>query len=105
MSFVIPTHPDAILSIPIEAYEKEMSIGLGAYTAAQKALESFRHDVHSHNPKTFIVTGNILPFEHHTIPKWFTLGIQKTMESRLIATAARTYQAENIQYVVWYLQS
>ncbi|KAF9546449.1 NAD(P)-binding protein [Agrocybe pediades] len=97
-SVAVPSVEGEILSIPVESYEQEAAIGINTFTAAQKALESFRSEVHRHNPKTFIVTGNILPFSHHTIPKWYTLGIQKALESRLVATAANTYQAENIQF-------
>ncbi|PPQ98471.1 hypothetical protein CVT26_013872 [Gymnopilus dilepis] len=97
-SLNIPPVENDILSIPVSTYEESVSLALGVFTAAQKAVPGFRSEVHRNHPKTFIVTGNILPFNQYSPPKWFTLGVQKTIEARFIATAAKSYEAENFQF-------
>lgn len=92
-----PTDPNDFLSIPIKAYQDSASIGVGGFIAAQKALASFRSDGHKENPKSFIVTGNLLPFEQYNPPGWYTLGAQKALLTRFVATASQSYQNENIQ--------
>lgn len=92
-----PQTPDDLLTIPVDAYYDAASVGLGAYTAAQKALPSFRHEIHRENPKAFIVTGNILPFSQYSPPGFHTLGLQKALQTRFVATAARAYESENFQ--------
>ena len=57
-----PQTPDDILTNPADAYYDAAAIGLNAFTAVQKALPSFRNEVHRDPPKAFIVTGNTLPF-------------------------------------------
>ncbi|KAH9479727.1 Diacetyl reductase [(S)-acetoin forming] [Psilocybe cubensis] len=97
-SRVGPTDPNEFLSVPIEAYQDAASIGVGGFIAAHKALASFRSEVHKENPKVFIVTGNLLPFEQYNPPGFFTLGAQKALLSRFVATASQSYQNENIQF-------
>ena len=69
----------------------------GVFTAAQKALPSFRHEIHRENPKLFIMTGNILPFSQYSPPRYHTLGLQKALQTRFFATAAKAYESENFQ--------
>jgi len=45
------------------------------------------------------VTGNALPFSQYSPPVYHTLGLQKALQTRFIATAAKTYESENFQYV------
>ena len=94
-----PPTPDDLLTIPVNAYYDAASIGLGAFTAAQKVLLSFRNEIHREHPKAFIVTGNILPFRQYSPPAYHTLGLQKALEARFVATAAKAYESENFQYV------
>ena len=93
--------PNDLLTIPVDAYYDAASIGLGAFTAAQKALPSFRNEIHRRHPKTFIVTGNILPFSQYSSPSFHTLGLQKALQTRFVATAAKEYESENFQYVLF----
>ncbi|KIM41495.1 hypothetical protein M413DRAFT_445485 [Hebeloma cylindrosporum] len=93
-----PPTPDDILTIPVDAYYDAASVGLGAYTAAQKVLPSFRNEIHREHPKAFIVTGNILPFSQYSPPAYHTLGLQKALQTRFIATAAKSYESENFQF-------
>ncbi|KAF8904737.1 hypothetical protein CPB84DRAFT_1772690 [Gymnopilus junonius] len=97
-SLHIPPNPDDALSLPVSSYEDSVALGVGAFTAAQKALASFKNAVHRDHPKAFIVTGNILPFAQYSPPKFFTLGIQKVLEARFVATASKSYEAENFQF-------
>jgi len=96
-----PLTPDDLLTIPVDAYYDAASIGLGAFTAAQKVLPSFRNEIHHENPKAFIVTGNILPFSQYSPPVYLTLGLQKALQTRFVATAAKAYESENFQYVTF----
>jgi hypothetical protein len=94
-----PPTPDDLLTIPVDAYYDAASVGLGAFTAAQKALPSFRNEIHREHPKTFIVTGNILPFSQYSPPAYHTLGLQKALQTRFVATAAKAYESENFRYI------
>ena len=96
-----PPTPDDLLTIPVNAYYDAASIGLGAFTAAQKVLLSFRDEIHCEHAKAFIVTGNILPFRQYSPPAYHTLGLQKALEARFVATAAKAYESENFQYVAF----
>ena len=46
-----PQTPDDILTIPADAYYDAASIGLNAFTAAQKALPSFQGEAHRDHPQ------------------------------------------------------
>ena len=96
-----PQTANDVLTILADAYSDAASIGLNAFTAAQKALPSFRNEVHRDHPKAFIVTGNILPFSQYSPPTFHTLGLQKALQTRFVATAAKTYESENFQYVLF----
>jgi hypothetical protein len=95
----VPPIASDILSLSVNDYYDTISVGLGVFVAAKKALTSgLRDNLHRTNPKTFIVTGNLLPFTQYTTPTYFTLGSQKAVAARFIATAAETYGlTENIQ--------
>lgn len=98
-SLAVPPIQSDILSLSVNDYYDSISVGLGVFAVAKKALTSgFRDSLHRTNPKTFIVTGNILPFTQYTPATFFTLGSQKAVAARFIATAARTYGlTENIK--------
>ncbi|KDR74023.1 hypothetical protein GALMADRAFT_71414 [Galerina marginata CBS 339.88] len=94
----IPENNIDFLSLTDEDYQESAAIGLGMFTAARKALSSFRQPVHRDHPKSFIITGNILPFDQYAPPNFYALGVQKTLQARFAATAAKAYEAENIQF-------
>ncbi|KAF9534371.1 hypothetical protein CPB83DRAFT_879583 [Crepidotus variabilis] len=99
-----PPNPKDFLSIPLDDYFKQSAVGLNAYTAAQAALPGFRDPVHKNHPKAFIVTGNILVYNWvSSALHWHTLGIQKTLEARLIATSAGAYEEEGIKFYYAFL--
>ncbi|KAF8153978.1 hypothetical protein B0H34DRAFT_719881 [Crassisporium funariophilum] len=97
-SFIAPPVANDPLSLSAEAVYDSASIGLGAFTAAKEALASFRNEVHRNHPKAFIATGNLLPFDIYASPAYFTLGLQKAVETRLIATSAKAYESEGIRF-------
>jgi hypothetical protein len=93
--------PNDLLTIPVDEYYDAAFVGLGGFTAAQKALPSFRDEIHQEHPKTFIVTGNILPLSQYSPPSFHTLGLQEALQTRFVVTAAKAYETENFQYVVF----
>ena len=97
-SFNAPPTQTDLLSLPAEVYYNSAAIGLGAFTAAQAALKGFRDEAHRDHPKAFIVTGNVLPYTQKAAPSYFTLGVQKALETRLIATASENYEPEGIRF-------
>ncbi|KAF9534370.1 hypothetical protein CPB83DRAFT_879582 [Crepidotus variabilis] len=94
-----PPNPKDFLSIPLDDYFKQSTVGLNAYTAAQAALPNFRDPIHKNHPKAFIVTGNILAFNWVSSSLvYHTLGIQKVVEARLVATSAEVYEQEGFKF-------
>ncbi|KAF8182930.1 hypothetical protein BJ912DRAFT_928345 [Pholiota molesta] len=63
-----------------------------------KAIASFKNEVHRNHPKVFIATGNLLPFSQASSSQYFTLGMQKALETRFISTAVQSYQGEDIKF-------
>lgn len=96
----VPPSPSHILSLSSEAYYESAAIGLGVFTSAKQAVDSFKDKVHRDHPKAFIATGNILPFNQFSPSQYHTLGVQKALATRLIATAARSYKEDDIKYVL-----
>jgi hypothetical protein len=84
------------ISHPVDAYYDSAPLGLGAFIAAQKALPSFRNEIHR---GPFVMTGNI-PFSQYSPPGYHTLGLQKALQTRFVATAVRVYESENFQYAL-----
>ena len=98
MAFAYPPKANDILSLPVEDLSKATNIGVNAFAAAQAALPGFRDPIHKGHPKTFIVTGNVLPFLDVVPASYWALGVQKTIISRLIANASQAYEAEGFQF-------
>ncbi|KJA22150.1 hypothetical protein HYPSUDRAFT_41299 [Hypholoma sublateritium FD-334 SS-4] len=94
----IPPSPTHILSLSSEAYYESAALGLGVFTAAKQAVENFKNDIHRDHPKAFIATGNILPFTQFSPSPYHTLGVQKALATRLIATAAQSYKEDDIKF-------
>ncbi|KAJ3513691.1 hypothetical protein NLJ89_g2807 [Agrocybe chaxingu] len=97
-SVAFPEDEADFLSLSSEEVYKAALLGAGTFAAAQQALKSFRNDVHREHPKAFIVTGNLLPFDQFSPSKFFTLGAQKALQTRFVATASKSYEAENIKF-------
>lgn len=104
-SLAIPPKPNDLFSLSPEEYFKSTKIGLNVFTAAKAAVERFRDPIHKDHPKAFIYTGNLLPFNQVVSPSYFTLGVQKTLALRLIATSSNTYEAEGFKFYYAHLVS
>ncbi|KAJ7682859.1 hypothetical protein B0H17DRAFT_1075149 [Mycena rosella] len=60
---ITPPVPDDPLTLSVEALTKQTAVGLAVFTAAQEALSGFRSEANKGTHKTFIVTGNPLPWK------------------------------------------
>ena len=93
-----PPVPEDPLTLSLETMTQMTTVPLSVYSAAQEALQGFRSDTHKSTPKTFIVTGNPLPWVPSTErPGFLGLGIQKLVEWRLMNQFASSYSKENIR--------
>src|ERR1700760_2272342 len=72
-----PTDP---LTLSVESLTHQTAFGLSVFAAAQEAMGGFRSDKDA--LKTFIVTGNPLPWASTGEPKWLGLNIQKVVQWR-----------------------
>ncbi|KAJ6465828.1 hypothetical protein C8R45DRAFT_1219668 [Mycena sanguinolenta] len=69
-TMVTPPVPEDPLTLPLEAFRQHTDVGLSVYVAAQEALAGFRSETHKDMLKTFIVTGNPLPWVPGFGPRW-----------------------------------
>ncbi|KAJ6542725.1 hypothetical protein B0H19DRAFT_1076780 [Mycena capillaripes] len=98
-TFVPPPVPEDPLTLSLEAFKKQTDVGLAVYAAAQEALAGFRSEVHKGVLKTFIVTGNALPWlPGSDNPSFFGMNIQKVMEWRLMEIFASAYSKEQTRF-------
>ncbi|KAJ7737901.1 hypothetical protein DFH07DRAFT_752757 [Mycena maculata] len=93
-----PTPADP-LTLPIESLMQQTVFGVSVFAAAQEAV-AFRADVHKDALKTFIVTGNALPWLSGPAadPKWLGTNIQKVVMWRLVDILRTAYSKENIRF-------
>jgi len=103
--FKAPTDPTDPLSLPLEDFTEAVFTGLGVFVAAQQALPGFRSETHKDSTKTFIVTGNLLPFLPPTSPSYLGLDTQKSIQARLVDLFSRVYPKEDIRFYVAHLVS
>ena len=103
MSFAYPPKANDILSLPVEDLLKATNIGVNAFAAAQAALPGFRDPIHKGHPKTFIVTGNVLPFLDVVPASYWALGVQKTIIS---PTHHKRMRQKDFNFISlqWYLR-
>jgi len=85
---------DDPLSLPLEAFKQHTDVGLAVYAAAQEALQGFRSETHKGALKTFIVTGNPLPWVPATAPNWLGLNVEKVLKWRLMEIFSHAYSKE-----------
>jgi NAD(P)-dependent dehydrogenase (short-subunit alcohol dehydrogenase family) len=95
--FKAPPDPTDPLSLPLENFKEAVFIGLGVFVAAQQALPGFRSATHKDSTKTFIVTGNLLPFIPPTSHSYFGLDTQKSIQARLVDLFSSVYSKEDIR--------
>ncbi|KAJ7260904.1 hypothetical protein B0H12DRAFT_363395 [Mycena haematopus] len=96
-AFVPPPVPEDPLSLSLEEFKQHTDVGLGVYAAAQEALVGFRSETLK-GLKTFIVTGNSLPWFHGDRPRSFALNVEKVIEWRLVEILSRAYSKEGFRF-------
>ncbi|KAJ7789562.1 hypothetical protein B0H14DRAFT_3573298 [Mycena olivaceomarginata] len=87
---VAPPNPADPLTLPLEAFKQHTDVGLSVYAAAQEAIRGFRSETHKGALKTFIVTGNPLPWIPATHLNW--IGWERR-EDHAVAEGSRFYFA------------
>ncbi|KAJ7231721.1 hypothetical protein B0H12DRAFT_1212799 [Mycena haematopus] len=86
------------LTLSLEAFKQHTDCGLAVYAAAQEALVGFRSETHKGALKTFIVTGNPLPWVPADRPSWLGGNIEKVIKWRLAEVLSRAYSAEGFRF-------
>jgi len=85
---------DLLASLEFESFQNSNAIGSGIFLAAQESLKAFRSPVHASHVKSFIVTGNILPFVPATSPLFFCLALQKKIAAHTVEQLHHSYTKE-----------
>ncbi|KAJ7875315.1 hypothetical protein B0H14DRAFT_3548896 [Mycena olivaceomarginata] len=96
---VAPPNPADPLTLPLEAFKQHTDVGLSVYAAAQEAIRGFRSETHKGALKTFIVTGNPLPWIPATHLNWIGGNVEKTMQWRLMELLSHAYSKEGSRIV------
>ncbi|KAJ6542639.1 hypothetical protein B0H19DRAFT_1171197 [Mycena capillaripes] len=97
-SFVPAPVREDPLTLPLETFKQHTDVGLSVYAAAQEALQGFRSEKNKGALKTFIITGNPLPFVSAENPLWLGLSVQKIIEWRLMEIFASAYSKEQSRF-------
>ncbi|KAJ7657885.1 hypothetical protein DFH06DRAFT_1409011 [Mycena polygramma] len=97
-SFITAPTPADPVTLPVESFKAQTDLAVSVYAAAQEALKGFRSDTHKGALKTFIITGNPLPFAPVDNPLWLGLSVQKIIKWRLAEIFALAYAKENIRF-------
>ncbi|KAJ7631916.1 hypothetical protein DFH06DRAFT_1337437 [Mycena polygramma] len=98
VSFTQPPTPADPMTLPLESFKAQTDLAVSVYAAAQEALKGFRSDIHKGALKTFIITGNALPWIPVDDPLWLGLSVQKIIEWRLAEIFALAYAKEQIRF-------
>lgn len=101
---------DPLATLSADAFQASNSVASGVFLAAQKSLKAFRSPVHASHAKSFIYTGNILPFVPATNPVFFSLALQKKIAAHTIEQLHHSYTkgkigAESIRFHYAHLAS
>ncbi|KAJ7783975.1 hypothetical protein DFH07DRAFT_874309 [Mycena maculata] len=98
-TFTRPPVPEDPLTLSVESFTEQAAVGLSVFAAAQEAVAGFRSaGMHKDTLRTFIVTGNPLPFVPVDRGMWTPLSVQKLIEWRLVALFAASYAKEGIRF-------
>ncbi|KAF8183744.1 hypothetical protein K438DRAFT_1724297 [Mycena galopus ATCC 62051] len=95
---VSPPVPEDPLTLPLEAFKQHTDVGLSVYAAAQEAVLGFRSETNKDTLKTFIVTGNPLPWIPATASGWLGLNTEKVLKWRLIEILSRAYAKDGFRF-------
>jgi hypothetical protein len=95
----VPHNDDPLSGLSINDFEKALNVGtISVWSAAQAAMRGWKK-LPTSTPKTFIFTGNLLPWA--PVPRWVTLGVQKAASAHLIETLAIQYGEKGYRYSIW----
>ena len=101
----VPKVPGDPATVELSAVKTAAEITVGLFASIQQAVAGFRSlPADSSVPKTFIFTGNRVPFLPRSAP-WsdlFTLGLQKTDGAYLTEIFHTAYEKEGFRYVSLY---
>ncbi|KAJ6542742.1 hypothetical protein B0H19DRAFT_1310715 [Mycena capillaripes] len=86
------------LTLSLESFKEHTNVGLAVYAAAQEAIRGFRSEAHRDTQKTFIVTGNSLPWVPANIPKYLGLSMKKLIEWHLMENLSSAYSKEQFRF-------
>jgi NAD(P)-dependent dehydrogenase (short-subunit alcohol dehydrogenase family) len=88
-SAMTPTPPNDPFNIPLEGFERDMTItSTSVFVAAQQAVLGFAA-LPAESAKTFLFTGNILNVT--TLPGFITQGAAKSAAAHMMMAAAAAY--------------
>ncbi|KAF7368822.1 hypothetical protein MVEN_00207400 [Mycena venus] len=97
--FVPPPVPEDPLTLSVGDLKRQTDVGVAVYAAAQEALKGFRSETLKDTAhKTFIITGNALPWIPASGGAWMGLNIQKVMEWRLMEIFSSVYSKEGARF-------
>ncbi|KAJ7145799.1 hypothetical protein C8R44DRAFT_723701 [Mycena epipterygia] len=97
-AFEAPPTPGDPLTLSVESFAAQTALGVSVFAAAQEAMKGFRSNVHKDSLKTFIATGNPLPWVPADEPMWLGGSTQKLVQWRLMEMFASAYSKENIRF-------
>ncbi|KAJ7288530.1 hypothetical protein C8J57DRAFT_1494822 [Mycena rebaudengoi] len=93
-----PADVEDPLTLSVESITAQTAVGLGVFVAAQEYVRGARAGLPQGTPKTFIATGNPLPWAEVAERKWLGLSVQKLVQWRLIEQFAASYSKENFRF-------
>ncbi|KAJ7288533.1 hypothetical protein C8J57DRAFT_1280591 [Mycena rebaudengoi] len=90
--------PEDPVTLSVESLTDQTALGLAVFAAAQEYVRGARAGLPEGTLKTFIATGNPLPFIPATNPMWLGLNIQKLVQWRLVELFTSAYSKENFRF-------
>ncbi|KAJ7160277.1 hypothetical protein C8R46DRAFT_1285866 [Mycena filopes] len=96
--FAAPPVKGDPLSLSVESFKEQNEFPVSVFTAAQEALKGFRSKTHKNSLKTFIFTGNPLPWDQTDQSMWLGGTVQKLVSWRLLDIFASAYANEKIRF-------
>ncbi|KAJ7099384.1 hypothetical protein B0H15DRAFT_944794 [Mycena belliarum] len=93
-----PPVPDDPLSLGVDGLAKHVDVSLAMFAAAQEAVAGFRAAANKDAKRTFIVTGNPLPWAIAPPAMMVGLNIQKTIKWRIADICAAAYAKEGFRF-------
>ncbi|KAF7345081.1 hypothetical protein MVEN_01671600 [Mycena venus] len=90
--------PEDPLTLSVADFKRQTDVGVSVYAAAQEAVKGFRTEALKNAQKTFITTGNALPWLPAANGARIGLNIQKVLEWRLSEIFSNVYAKEGARF-------